>query len=339
MSTARVTPGQAVAVTAMAGLLASCGSPDVTQPTPPTLSGTVVSAATRSGVAGVQITAHAGGSSATARTDDSGSYTLAGLIPGAARVEAIAQDFDPQTTDVTPVPGTNSLDLRLRRTPCAVDACGPQRSACNESIPFLRPPVEEQFPAISLFDHRYPLGFGGEDGQFESYCGSAGRYDGHRGWDWLMPTGTTVVAAADGFVTLSGNEPPFHCPFLNRTVSGLFIDLQHRLPSGEILWTRYLHLDRIDVSLGATVAAGQPLGVSGNTGCSTLPHLHFEVLRQHGNVSRAVVDPNGWQGAGEDPWALHSNGAASVWLWQRDVWFTAASGVVVRDAHSLDGLR
>ena len=43
--------------------------------------------------------------------------------------------------------------------------------------------------------------------------------------------------------------------------------------------TLYGHLDRVDVALGERVRAGQRIGLSGNTGLSTAPHLHFELRR------------------------------------------------------------
>jgi|GEM_PF-4396647 len=85
----------------------------------------------------------------------------------------------------------------------------------------------------------------------------------HEGVDLVAPPGTPVRAAAAGRVLFAGRDGPF----------GLAVVLDH----GNGLTTRYAHLSRILVRAGGKVAAGRPIGLVGNTGRSTGPHLHYEV--------------------------------------------------------------
>jgi murein DD-endopeptidase MepM/ murein hydrolase activator NlpD len=95
----------------------------------------------------------------------------------------------------------------------------------------------------------------------------------HEGIDLATPIGTAVDAAGSGRIIYAGPSSGY----------GLRIDVDH----GNGLTTRYGHLSRLDVKVGDQVKAGGVLGLSGNTGDSTGPHLHFEV-RQDG----IAVDPN-----------------------------------------------
>jgi murein DD-endopeptidase MepM/ murein hydrolase activator NlpD len=87
----------------------------------------------------------------------------------------------------------------------------------------------------------------------------------HNGLDIAVPTGTTVKAAASGQVVHSGWMNGF----------GYTVILDH----GRGVETLYAHNSRVTVSKGSMVNKGQQVAVSGNTGLSTGPHLHFGVLR------------------------------------------------------------
>jgi len=93
-------------------------------------------------------------------------------------------------------------------------------------------------------------------------------YDGyphfHTGLDYGLPRGTPVGAAAAGRVLAAGWDPS---GFGNRVL----------IDHGHGLQTLYGHLERVLVKPGQVVAAGQEIGLSGNTGNSTGPHLHFGV--------------------------------------------------------------
>ena len=86
----------------------------------------------------------------------------------------------------------------------------------------------------------------------------------HKGIDWATPTGTAVFASCGGTVAKAGWGSGY----------GYVVYINH--PDGR--QTRYGHLSKILVSAGQTVSQGQKIALSGNTGVSTGPHLHFEIL-------------------------------------------------------------
>lgn len=117
------------------------------------------------------------------------------------------------------------------------------------------------------------------DGHFINPC-PAGRLTSTFGYRWgrmhwgidlACPTGTTVRAADGGTVVFTGWGGS----------EGYYIEIDHK--NG--FKTRYKHLSRILVSRGQKVYEGQTIARSGNTGYSTGPHLHFEVLKNGVNVN------------------------------------------------------
>jgi hypothetical protein len=119
-------------------------------------------------------------------------------------------------------------------------------------------------------------------------------------------------------VIFAGPQNPFPRPVLNnQVVIALAVTVRHAAPNGQSIDSGYLHLSRVDVSVGQQVVAGQQVGLSGNTGCSTGPHLHFDTFRVNGTNSgqRTRIDPYGWDSTQADPWAQHPQGAQSFYLW------------------------
>ena len=123
------------------------------------------------------------------------------------------------------------------------------------------------------------------------------------------------LAVADAVVMNAGLEAPNFCPQLNRTVQALLVVLVHTASTGELYASIYGHLSRIDVQVGASVSEGTVIGLSGNTGCSGTPHLHFGIGRSVAG-RYVLIDPYGWHAPTGDPWELDPRGAASVWLWK-----------------------
>jgi murein DD-endopeptidase MepM/ murein hydrolase activator NlpD len=91
----------------------------------------------------------------------------------------------------------------------------------------------------------------------------------HTGLDVGVGMGTPISAAAGGVVVLAGTNVVD-----GKVVGyGTYVVISH----GGGLYTLYGHLSKLGVSAGDRVGAGQVIGLSGSTGNSTGPHLHFEV--------------------------------------------------------------
>lgn len=98
--------------------------------------------------------------------------------------------------------------------------------------------------------------------------------NGHNGIDLGMPVGTTLKSAAAGRVVGTGDTDT-----VCRGASyGKWILIEHQ--NG--LSTLYAHMSLVKVVAGQTVAQGETIGYSGNTGYSTGPHLHFTVYATQG---------------------------------------------------------
>ncbi|MER6472164.1 M23 family metallopeptidase [Streptomyces collinus] len=90
----------------------------------------------------------------------------------------------------------------------------------------------------------------------------------HSGQDFAVPTGTEVLAAHGGTVVKAGPNGAGDGP-----AYGNAIVIKH----GNGTYSQYAHLSRIDVKVGQVVKTAQHIALSGSTGNSTGPHLHFEI--------------------------------------------------------------
>lgn len=173
--------------------------------------------------------------------------------------------------------------------------------------------------------------------------------DNHGAYDWFLPTNTPLYAVAKGVVRMArtrdvcldlGNGPQAE------------IYVEHQVGDGayaERFITYYAHGSFTYVQNGQIVEKGQVLGLSGGSGCSSAPHLHFSTHRttnlagyysfpmtfQNGgygnNGPHGMIDPFGWNAPqGIDPWGwrfwgnrpdpylgtLVNPGAFSIYLWE-----------------------
>ncbi|MEU9720724.1 M23 family metallopeptidase [Streptomyces sp. NPDC047976] len=100
----------------------------------------------------------------------------------------------------------------------------------------------------------------------------------HSGQDFAVPTGTKVKAAAAGTVVKAGPNGGGDGP-----AYGNAIVIKH----ADSTYSQYAHLSQIQVKIGQKVSAAQQIALSGNTGNSSGPHLHFEI-RTTPNYGSAV---------------------------------------------------
>lgn len=99
-----------------------------------------------------------------------------------------------------------------------------------------------------------------------------GASSNHQGVDWAIAQGSAVYASSGGTVTKAGWAKGY----------GYVVYIQH--PDGKE--TRYGHLSKVLCSPGQKVKQGEKIALSGNSGVSTGPHLHFEI-----RVGGTAVNP------------------------------------------------
>ncbi|MGM0535842.1 MAG: peptidoglycan DD-metalloendopeptidase family protein [Pseudomonadota bacterium] len=153
------------------------------------------------------------------------------------------------------------MDLTLVRNPDDNRFYTPDGASLDPA--FNRYPFEGRYRLSSHFNPRrkHPV---------------TGRISPHKGTDFAMPIGTEIQAPANGRVEKVGSHP----------AAGRYVVIRH--DNG--YKTRYLHLSKPLVSNGQRVAMGERIGLSGNTGRSTGPHLHYEVLVNNTQVNAMKVE-------------------------------------------------
>lgn len=105
----------------------------------------------------------------------------------------------------------------------------------------------------------------------------------HSGQDFAVPVGTKVEAAHTGVVVKAGPNGGGDGPAYGNAVV-----IKHANGT----YSQYAHLSKIDVRIGETVKTGERIALSGNTGNSSGPHLHFEI--RHTADYGSAVNPVGF---------------------------------------------
>jgi murein DD-endopeptidase MepM/ murein hydrolase activator NlpD len=206
--------------------------------------------------------------------------------------------------------------------------------------PFLYPPFPGTASEESIFDHTSPnysqtdnriISYGGHEarkncpspqpagtnppqagicdqgfGIYWSYdLGGWMAYNGHDGIDYGISYRPVYAAADSDRVMYSG----WWDPQIHQASYGIYVRLHH----ANGYQTIYGHMSSVAVQACATngcssIAHGEMLGISGTTGNSTGPHLHFGLVSPAGKS----VDPYGWGAGGTDPWPY--NQPESLWV-------------------------
>ncbi len=147
------------------------------------------------------------------------------------------------------------------------------KSIAERSVEWKR--ENDHFPGISPVNVIFRLGDGYKFRPIHPVLGTPRM---HNGQDFEVPYGTEVYATGDGTVVESGWEGGF----------GNCIVIDH----GYGLQTVYGHLSNIKVPKGLNVKRGDLIGISGSTGQSTGPHLHYQVEQYGQHMNPVNFFPN-----------------------------------------------
>jgi len=190
---------------------------------------------------------------------------LLALVRSAVTVEA-EWDFDRRRFGPSPATLGGQVGQRLRRLDVRIQTS----RALGQTMFVVRPPGRLRWPLTGA-------GISSPYGQ--RLHPMTGERQWHAGIDLAAERGRLVGAADKGYVVRAGWVSGY----------GMFVEVRH---AGD-LTTRYGHLSALLCAPGDAVEADQPLGLVGQTGIATGPHLHFEVWR-----GGASSDPLGWLGGG-----------------------------------------
>ena len=199
----------------------------------------------------------------------------------AARVPSLSREVERLRTEnqrirelATALDSVESNYERLRRM-VGADIV-PDRVALRSALPVAPaiyaaiPGAGPQYEPEPSLPHHWPLDERGYVTRGQAVGGTG--EEEHPGIDIAVPIGNLVRAAGGGVVLQTGAQEEY----------GNFVLLEH--PTG--YQSMYGHLSRILAVQGMPVRAGEVIALSGNTGRSSAPHLHFEI--RHDGVS---IDP------------------------------------------------
>lgn len=177
-------------------------------------------------------------------------------VGGSSSLERLYDDFSGEVSDAL-----NYIDKVSKRFEFEKSQYNEIVSKLNENKAFY-----ESIPAIVPTNGKYSSGSYGM-----RVHPVLGVNKMHNGIDIITDVGTNVKSSGKGKVIFSGSKPGY----------GLAVEIDH----GFGYRTIYAHLSKIMVQEGQSVKRGEIIAKSGNTGLSTGPHLHYEVLHNGENLN------------------------------------------------------
>ncbi len=253
------------------------------------LAGVLLSLVLAAGCAGGQMPAST--PEAVQKSQASSSPTLPAQTP-TPRVSQVASNLP--TGTATPRIEPENQSAPIYETPDFSSSGGGE-----QSVKVWRPPVYPVPWMPSPQDHFYfknPIAAHAIEDAYSNYGYGDVFFDKvvHTGIDIPGEIGTPILAAGDGKVIYAGygvyrgGRDVFDDPY------GKAVVIEHDFSyQGQPLYTLYAHLDEITITEGANVSVGDQLGLMGNTGKTTGPHLHFEV-RVGSNDYFSTRNPDLW---------------------------------------------
>lgn len=203
-------------------------------------------------------------------------------VPASELGSSALYTLAPVSVGVTPTPPPSTTPRPTGDAPVTVVQSQAQRATEAWQPPSLIPPLNRDPLGRDHYFFARPIDSSGTNFGLTYYMyGTDGTENLsaqriHTGLDMTNPIGTTVRATGSGTVFFASTEEnPY---YQNSSSYGNVVVIEHDFSwQGLPLWTLYAHLQTALVNTGDYVQAGDPIALSGNSGRSSGPHLHFEV--------------------------------------------------------------